>query len=513
MPIFVGVKSNMMKIWKLLAIAMLPMSVANGYAEDLVILHTNDVHGNVRPMRSKEAGGMLRMQVAIDSIRESEDNVLLVDAGDDVQGFMHYSLFGGRVEYELMNRMGYEIAAIGNHEFDDGLDSLKRNYDILKAQVVCANYDFSETPLAGRIKPFVVKTYGDKKIAVIGVGCDPDNLVVAENYEGMKYRWPVALADSIAGSLKSKGEADYAIVLSHLGYQSIPSLPCDSVMALTTHNIDLIIGGHSHTEINPAKGDHHYVFINLDGEKVLVTQTGVNGVNLGKITIDLDDLDEVPDYELLPIDNRYDNRLDKATEEWLAPFDREVERVMAVEVARSADDMPDDSDELCNWVADVIYAIGSKVHGEPVDLAVTNKGGIRQPLRKGMVSMGEIMTMVPFPNSVLIVELDGKTLQSCLNEIVATGGQAVSRQLSFGAKDGKAVNITINGNPLDPDKLYKVATIDYVYNGGDRLVSFKKGKIVSRSNRFMKYDFVDYLKTLDSPIQADRTKRMYIIEN
>ena len=123
------------------------------------------------------------------------------------------------------------------------------------------------------------------------------------------------------------------------------------------------------------------------------------------------------------------------------------------------------------------------------------------------------MTMVPFPNSVLIVELDGKTLQSCLNEIVATGGQAVSRQLSFGAKDGKAVNITINGNPLDPDKLYKVATIDYVYNGGDRLVSFKKGKIVSRSNRFMKYDFVDYLKTLDSPIQADRTKRMYIIEN
>ena len=93
----------MMKIWKLLAIAMLPMSVANGYAEDLVILHTNDVHGNVRPMRSKEAGGMLRMQVAIDSIRESEDNVLLVDAGDDVQGFMHYSLFGGRVEYELMN--------------------------------------------------------------------------------------------------------------------------------------------------------------------------------------------------------------------------------------------------------------------------------------------------------------------------------------------------------------------------------------------------------------------------
>ena len=186
---------------------------------------------------------------------------------------------------------------------------------------------------------------------------------------------------------------------------------------------------------------------------------------------------------------------------------------MAVEVARSADDMPDDSDELCNWVADVIYAIGSKVHGEPVDLAVTNKGGIRQPLRKGMVSMGEIMTMVPFPNSVLIVELDGKTLQSCLNEIVATGGQAVSWQLSFGAKGGKAVNIMINGNPLDPDKLYKVATIDYVYNGGDRLVSFKKGKIVSRSNRFMKYDFVDYLKTLDSPIQADRTKRMYIIEN
>ncbi len=123
------------------AIALLAATFAT--AENLVILHTNDTHSNIRPERLDKPGGMVRAKVAIDSIRKAEEHVLLLDAGDDVQGHMYFPLFGGRVEYEMMNRMGYEMTTIGNHEFDNGLDSLANCYRLLECPVVNANYDFS----------------------------------------------------------------------------------------------------------------------------------------------------------------------------------------------------------------------------------------------------------------------------------------------------------------------------------------------------------------------------------
>lgn len=496
-----------MKKYRLLAaVALISSASLFGCAEKLVILHTNDVHGNVRPERAKDRGGMVRAQVAVDSIRKAEKHTLLVDAGDDVQGYMYFSLFGGRVEYEMMNRMGYDAVAVGNHEFDNGLDSLKRNYGILKAAVVNANYDFSGTPLAGRVSPFVIKRYGGTNVALIGAGCDPDGLIIEENYRGMTYKAPTAVADSIAGALKAAGRADYAILLSHTGY-----LP-DSIAALTTENIDLIIGGHSHTTVDPSENNHRYIFTNKAGKRVLVAQTGANGASIGKITVDLNRPGKLPEYELLPVDSRYDGRYDKDTEAWLESYDKAVADVMNLIIAQSEDDMPSGSDELKNWVADVLYEVGASIGDGRVDAAVTNAGGIRQPLEKGGVSQGKIMTMVPFQNSVLVLEMDGATLQRCLDDVVATGGQAVSRQLSFAAAGGKAADVKIGGKAIEPDAVYRIATIDYVASGKDNLTSFRDGKVVARSGRFMKYDFIDYVKSLAAggkTIKADRTKRMY----
>lgn len=159
-----------MKPFYLMAAAILTCSAAGASADELVIMHTNDVHGNVRPARPRNRGGMLRTKVAIDSIRNAEEHTLLLDAGDDVQGSLYFTLFGGRVEYEMMNRLGYDMVTIGNHEFDNGMDSLRRNYDILKTPVLNANYDFSGTPLEGRIQPYAIRTFDDRKIAVIGIG-------------------------------------------------------------------------------------------------------------------------------------------------------------------------------------------------------------------------------------------------------------------------------------------------------------------------------------------------------
>lgn len=501
-----------MKPFYLMAAAILTCSAAGASADELVIMHTNDVHGNVRPARPRNRGGMLRTKVAIDSIRNAEEHTLLLDAGDDVQGYLYFTLFGGRVEYEMMNRLGYDMVTIGNHEFDNGMDSLRRNYDILKTPVLNANYDFSGTPLEGRIQPYAIRTFDDRKIAVIGIGPNPEGLIVDKNIQGVGYRHPYAIADNIAARLKADKKADYAIVLSHIGYGSnIAGEPCDSSFAKSTSHIDLIIGGHSHTEINPKVKGTKYIFTNKTGKKVLVAQTGVYGASLGKITVDLDNLGQVPQYELLPIDSRYDDRIDKSLDAWLKPYDEAIENVIRLPIVRSESELPHDSQELNNWVADMIADIAAGLTDKRIDAAVTNSGGIRQPLHKGDVSAGEIMTIVPFDNSIVVLEMDGKTLQQCLDDIVRTGGQAVSRQLSFAASNGKAVDVEIGGKPIDPEAVYHIATVDFVANGGDNLVSFRSGVVVAQSDRSMKQEFIDCLKQMTAQgktVRADKTIRI-----
>ena len=140
------------------------------------------------------------------------------------------------------------------------------------------------------------KKFDNKKIAFIGVGCQPEGMILPGNRIGMEYKDAAFVADSIATMLKSKGEADYVIVLSHIGYTtSRPNLPCDSILALNSKDIDIIIGGHSHTRIDSKSNNHQSLFKNKVGKTVLVAQTGSNGEYLGKITIDLDDLDETPE--------------------------------------------------------------------------------------------------------------------------------------------------------------------------------------------------------------------------
>ncbi len=171
-----------MRLKNILMISALAVALsAQTFADNLVIMHTNDVHGHIRPDRVQDRGGMVRAKAVVDSIRKAEKHTLLLDAGDDVQGYMYFSLFGGRVEYEMMNRMGYDVVTIGNHEFDNGMDSLKRNYDILKADVVCANYGFKGTVLEDRVKPYTIRTVDGKRFAIIGLGAQPEGLISATN--------------------------------------------------------------------------------------------------------------------------------------------------------------------------------------------------------------------------------------------------------------------------------------------------------------------------------------------
>ena len=219
------------------------------------------------------------------------------------------------------------------------------------------------------------------------------------------------------------------------------------------------------------------------------------------------------EYTILPVDSRYDGRYDAGFSEWLRGYTDGVEQLKREVIGRSAAAYgAGEMNPLSNWVADAVYGIASGLTERKIDLAIINKGGIRQPLPEGDVSLGLVLTMLPFTNSVVVMEIDGKSLQEGLDVMAGRGGDAVSRQVCAGMKGGKAVDVMIDGKPLEPDKTYTVATIDYLANGGDNMASFaEKGKVVARSEEQLKNDIINHIKQLTiagEAIMPDTAVRM-----
>ena len=487
------------------------------YADKLVIMHTNDTHGKMIAEKASELGGVERRKVVIDSIRKAEKHSLLVDAGDDVQGFMYFAQFNGEVEYGAMNRLGYDITIPGNHEFDNGIDSLYKYYNTLSAIKLNANYDFSKTILKDTFKEYTIKEYNKKKIAFIGLGCQPKGLISDKNIAGVIYHDPIAVGDSIARVLKSTKKADYVVVLSHLGYEAdYEYLPSDSLMALNSSYIDVIIGGHSHTDINASTGNHQYIFKNKAGKNVLVAQTGEHGEYLGIVKINLDNLSSTPTSELIPIDSRYDGRTDAEFGKWLAGYTDKVNEVSAKVIGTSlASYAKKEVNPLTNWVADLIYQIGDSISDKKVDFAIGNVGGVRRDLPKGDVTVGLMLTMVPFANYVCVIDLDGQSVIDAFNVVAQRGGECVSKHVYATMKDGKIEQLLINGKPVDPNKTYTIATINYIMEGGDNMPPMPKCTKLCNSDRYLKYDVIDIVKAMTAkgePINPDTNPRMINIK-
>lgn len=228
--------------------AMMMFAPHSVSAQKLVLLHTNDTHSQIDPT-SKNLGGVERRKALIDSVRAAEPNVLLIDAGDMVQGTLFFSLYGGEVEQKVMNRLGYDIQIMGNHEFDNGIDSLAHVYRGLEADIISTNYDVRATPLNGLVKPYVIKQVGDKRVGFIGINLDPKGMISDRNYTGLKYLDAIKAANSTAWHLKHNEGVDRVIAITHIGYEADRGVT-DPELVAASEDIDLIIGGHSHTVID-----------------------------------------------------------------------------------------------------------------------------------------------------------------------------------------------------------------------------------------------------------------------
>ncbi|NUY82258.1 metallophosphoesterase [Flavobacterium sp. MAH-1] len=251
----------------------------------LTILHTNDVHSYIDPFpadhpKNPNKGGVARRAAIIESIRKENPNVLLLDAGDIFQGTPYFNYYGGELEFKLMSMMGYDLATLGNHDFDNGIEGFYKQLPNAKFGFVSANYDFSKTILDGLVKPYKILIKDGIKVGVFGLGVELAGLVDPRNYKETKYLDPVEISQDISRRLKNDENCDLVICLSHIGYdyKNEPNKISDIKLAAKTKDIDLIIGGHTHTFL-----DRPTIVKNLDGKDVLVNQTGCYGINLGRI--------------------------------------------------------------------------------------------------------------------------------------------------------------------------------------------------------------------------------------
>jgi 5'-nucleotidase len=225
-------------------------------------------------------GGVARRAALIESIRMEEENVLLLDAGDIFQGTPYFNYYGGELEFKLMSMMHYDAATMGNHDFDNGIDGFYAQLPHAKFEFVSANYDFKNTILNEHVKPFKIFNKGGIKIGVFGLGIELEGLVDKKAYKETAYLDPIEIAQDMTKILKHKEKCDLVICLSHLGYsyKNEPNKISDVVLAKKTKDIDLIIGGHTHTFLNKP-----VIEKNSDGKEVIINQVGCHGINLGRI--------------------------------------------------------------------------------------------------------------------------------------------------------------------------------------------------------------------------------------
>ena len=254
----------------------------------ITILHTNDVHSHIEPFGPDEGsnanlGGVARRATLVEKIRRENPNTLLLDAGDIFQGTPYFNFYGGELEFKLMSKLKYDAATLGNHDFDNGIDGLYAQLPHADFDFLISNYDFSNTIMDGQTKDYRIFLKDGVKIGVFGLGIELKGLVNDKLFKETKYLDPVEMASEISAKLKNEENCDLVICLSHLGYKYSGDKISDLKLARATQNIDLIIGGHTHTFLEKPT-----VEINKIGKKVLVNQVGCYGLYLGRIDFYLD---------------------------------------------------------------------------------------------------------------------------------------------------------------------------------------------------------------------------------
>jgi 5'-nucleotidase len=269
-------------------LALVPLSAMAFYGNSstqLTILHTSDTHSHIDPLplthsRFPGRGGYANRAAIIKKVRAENENVVLLDSGDIFQGTPYYNYFGGNLELQLMSQMDYDASTLGNHEFDNGLQSLSVAMQKANFPFINTNYTFTDSALEGKTKPWLIIVKDNIRIGIIGFGIDPKGLIAPSNIKGVIYKDPSEIGDATALMLKKTHGCNLVIALSHMGLKMDHGRVDDMQIASQSKHIDIILGGHTHTFMTEP-----IIETNAAGKPVIIIHSGVNGVSMGRVDL------------------------------------------------------------------------------------------------------------------------------------------------------------------------------------------------------------------------------------
>jgi 5'-nucleotidase len=464
----------------------------------LTILHTNDIHSRIESINKYDStcdaegeaegkcfGGVARIKTKMDELRAQMDNqnVLVLDAGDPFQGSLFYTTYKGEAEAKFMEAIGYDAMAVGNHEFDDGPAGLAKFIDAVSFPVVSGNLDLgAEKLLADKVEDHLILEVGGEKVGIVSAlatdtvdtSSPGDNVVFQDEIESLK-------ADVAA--LEEAG-VNMIIALNHVG------LPKDLQIAEAVPGIDVVIGGHSHTYMsNDKEGAPAYPTMVGDTP---VAQAYAYSKYIGKLTVDFDDAGNVTaasgEPVLLDASVEPDAAMIAEIGEMGAPIEEMKKRVVA-----STKDVVNGDRAVCriaecpmgNLVADAML---DRVKDQGVTIAIQNGGGLRASIDAGEVTMGEVLTVLPFQNTLSTFQVSGQAIIDALENGVSQVEEVKGRfpqvaglkfvwDPSVAPNEGRVQEVMVMKDgefaPIDPSATYSVASNNYVRNGGDGYKMFK----------------------------------------
>lgn len=480
---------------------------------EILLIHTNDTHSQIDGIYLDErpTGGVIERASFLEFFRQTDPQLVYLDAGDMVQGSPYFNIWNGKIEMKTMNLQGLTCSTFGNHEFDNGIDFLADMLNYACFPIINCNYDVKGTALEQYTRPSMIIERKGVRIGITGVTCDPNNLIFNRNWEGITYIDPVIAANAEAAKLRA-ADCDIVILLSHVGYYTSDSLG-DRRIAAKSKGIDLIIGGHTHTNI-----ENGIEVTNAEGKPVIITQTGAKASPIGFVRLkmkkrgkhsdstDAFQIQEIECKKLHP--DLYDlSSYGRAMSDFLTPYKDSLEQKMNGVLGRAAHDLPRFRPEspLGNFASDVLREVGSTLYNHPMDIGLMNVGGLRNDLYAGDIKLGDIYRVFPFENTMAILEIQGKYLEEAIHQTEAKRLEAVSgMQITLNithekTPEGdlhdeiKASNILVGGEPIDPERIYYIATIDYLAEGNDGITALTKASKYTNTGILLRDLMVEYV--------------------
>ncbi len=473
--------------------AALALTTGTAMADySLTVLHTNDFHARFEPISKYDSGcsaedntegkcfgGSARLQTAIEEARSRTNNSILVDGGDQFQGTLFYTYYKGSLAAEMMNQMGYDAMTVGNHEFDDGPEVLRGFMDAVNFPVLMSNADVSGEPmLHDKLAKSTVIGRGGEKLGLIGL-TPQDTDELASPGPNIIFTDPVQAVQGEVDKLTEMG-VNKIIVLSHSGYG------VDQKVAAETTGVDIIVGGHTNTLLSNTNERAEGPYPTMVGSTAIVSAYAY-GKFLGELNVTFDDDGNITEAKGEPLIMDGGVHEHEATKARIAEAAAPLEEIRQRVVANTAEAIDGERGScramecaMGNIIADAML---DRVKDQGIQIAIQNGGGIRASIDAGDVTMGEVLTVLPFQNTLSTFQVSGETIIAALENGVSQHEEGAGRfpqvagmtyAFDVSKEPGSRISdVMVGGAPIDPAKMYGVVSNNYVRNGGDGYKMFR----------------------------------------